>query len=493
MNKYLHAISANMVFFSINTIFFLVITPAAIKIMGEEFYGLWSILIALMLLSNVGTLGINSIVMKFSSEVTEGSAEEQWNRVMTAGYLLVGTVAILVTVTLVFSRNLIADHINTSITFKEQFRHSLLWVAAGILPQFLSLVPQGFLIGQLQNRIARSIALFSSISLWGGAVTLALFEKNLVTIAIWCFFSNLLAFGFYVRSIQRQGCRLRWQFHVPTLKRMFNFSGWMLLQSLSIALFSQCDRVIVGFTLGPVLAGVYSVGTSVALRLSLVVAQVTEVMIPYASLKNSLGQKLKLYDIFRQLSNYVSLFLGFASSLLILWMQEILSLWISPDYAVRYANVFCVLIVAYNFLSLCRPAHQTLIGIGRVKFSALVYFFSTILMLFGVFYLSRRFGLLGAAAADLMMIFLLIYNVYLYQRYGNSIRWHVVFIDLRWGFCLPIFVYGLVLFIPQAVVLHRIMETIILLGVFIWLVASDQGLKEKLQHLFFSKANSRRP
>jgi len=491
MNKYLRAISANMIFFIISTVFFLVITPVAIKVMGEEFYGLWSILIALTLLSNVGALGINAIVMKFSSEAAAGNVEEGWNRVLTAGYLLVGAMAILITVVFVFSRNLIADNIRTSIEFKEQFRQALLWVAAGILPQFLSLVPQGFLIGQLKNRVARSIALFSSVSLWGGAVVLTLFEKNLVHITAWCFLTNLLAFGFYILSIQRHGWQFQWSFHFLTFKKMLNFSGWMFLQSLSIALFSQCDRLIVGVTLGPALAGVYSVGTSIALRLSLVVGQVTEVMLPYASLKDSLGHQQSLYLTFRHLSNYVGLFLALTSSFLILWMQEILSLWISPDYAVRYANPFCVLIIAYSFLSLSRPAHQTLTGIGRVRFAALIYFFSTVLMLLGVFILSQRFGLLGAATADVMMIFLLTYNLYIYYRYGKSFSWLVIFTDLGWGFFLPIIVYALSLLFPQISFVHKSVATLVLISCFAFVMASDQVLKRSVSQLIQTTAKNR--
>ena len=49
MNKYLRAISSNLIFFTINAVFFLVITPVLIRVMGEEFYGLWTILMALML------------------------------------------------------------------------------------------------------------------------------------------------------------------------------------------------------------------------------------------------------------------------------------------------------------------------------------------------------------------------------------------------------------------------------------------------------------
>ena len=161
MNKYLRAISTNFIFFGLSTIFFLVVTPLAIKVMGAEFYGLWTVLIALMLVSSVGNLGIGAIVMKFSSEApAREGIQLQSNRVMTAGYLIVLIMAIAISVILCLTRNLIANNINTSVQFREQFRQAVLWIAASIFPQFLACVPQGYLLSKLHNRIVRQIELF---------------------------------------------------------------------------------------------------------------------------------------------------------------------------------------------------------------------------------------------------------------------------------------------------------------------------------------------
>ena len=47
------------------------------------------------------------------------------------------------------------------------------------------------------------------------------------------------------------------------------------------------------------------VGTSVGLRMSLVTGQATDVMIPYASLQDSLKDNVRLLATFRRLSRYV--------------------------------------------------------------------------------------------------------------------------------------------------------------------------------------------
>jgi O-antigen/teichoic acid export membrane protein len=161
-----------------------------------------------------------------------------------------------------------------------------------------------------------------------GAVLLASIEKNLTLIAAWCFLSNLLVFGVYLWATNRL-FPFRFQIDMEILHKMLHFSGYMFLETLAVALFQHFDKVIVGVTLGPALAGVYAIGTSLALRLSMVTGQATEVMIPYASLRESLGDQQKLGIIFRQLSRYISLALAGMVSLLIIWMNEILSVWIS--------------------------------------------------------------------------------------------------------------------------------------------------------------------
>ena len=130
--------------------------------------------------------------------------------------------------------------------------------------------------------------------------------------------------------------------------------------------------------------------------------------------------------------------------LLVLWMEQILSVWISPDYGRRYASMFGLLVVGYGLLSLSRPGHQTLTGMGRMKFTSLVYLGATIAMLAGVYALSLRFGLYGAAAANSAMVLLLIYDVACYRLLGSTrATWKAMAADLHWGFLVPGASYGL--------------------------------------------------
>ncbi len=260
----------------------------------------------------------------------------------------------------------------------------------------------------------------------------------------------------------------------------------MFIESSAVALFQQFDRVLVGFTLGPAIAGVYSVGTSIGLRFSTITGQVTEVMIPYASLKDSTGDQIGLYTTFRRLSRYISFILSIMSSVAILWMHEILSLWISPDYGDHYADAFKILIIAYNLLSLSRSGHQTLTGMGKVKFTSLIYFFSSIFMLIGVYFLSQHFGLFGAVNANLLMAFLLLFNLFVYKTLNKKIQWRDVIEDLGWGIFLPILVYIMSSIFPFMPILEKIIVTLIINISLFFIMLQDKTIKNRLSSISHS-------
>jgi O-antigen/teichoic acid export membrane protein len=440
MNKFSRAVSANMFFFVANTMFFLIFTPLSIRVMGDEVYGLWTIMQALLLFSGVGAMGITTIVTKFTSEeVDSETAQVYYSRVITGGFIIVLLIALFIASMLMISRSLLIDNLNLSIGNRTPFWYSIFWIAISIFPQFLCRVPQGFLFGQLKTRDARIVELVTGMMLWIGAIIIAWLKVGIDALAIWIFANSLLTLLWYIQKMQKF-TRFQWQIHLPTLNKMWHFSGWMVVQSLGSMLFQQFDRIVVGFALGPAIAGIYSVGTSVALRLSLLSGQVAEVMVPYASNKISTGDSQRLYENYRRLLYYTSLLVSLLSGVAIIWMNEILSIWISPAYAARYATEFQIFFLAYTFLAVSRVGQQTLNGIGEIKYTSLAYAIVSIIMISILFVLAQHFGFRGASIANLTVVVLLALNLKIYfvleKQQGQRVK---ALTDMRWLF-LPVLI-----------------------------------------------------
>ena len=460
MNKYIKAISSNYILFLVSTVFFLVITGVAIRVMGEEFYGLWVILNSILLFSNVGMLGMGMIVNKFASEVGEEAYPA--NSILSTGFALLLPVACLAALTIWLLRDWIVVQMGVDAALQEQFRLALVFTAISVIPQFLSRVLHGYLLSQLKNLQSRWIEFAVNFALWTGATIIAALLQDLVWMAAWGLVVQAAGMLSLMALVFPQ-VGFRWELDRSLLRKMLDFSGFTFLQSIANILFQHFDRILVGFVLGPAAAGVYSVGNSVALRLSIVSGQAAEVMLPYASKKGSVQDRTALYQTFRQLNQFIGILIGALAALLILWMEPILAVWISQDYARNYAAIFRILILAYVFMSVCRSGHQTLTGIGKIKAISLIYIGSSLLMLLGLYLLASRFGLVGAALANLLMVFLLLFNILVYPELTGRLPIGAVAWDLLLALGFPALAYGFMLFVHMPSILTMIVISVGLL------------------------------
>jgi O-antigen/teichoic acid export membrane protein len=467
MNKYLKATSYNLVFFIINSLAFLILTPLAIRIMGDEFFGLWSIIFGITQFANIGTLGIGAIVTKFASEV--GNKLDA-SRIITSAIFIVLPMAILTSGILICNRNALAVNINPSPNYVNQLVVALVICAFTILPQFISKVFQGYFLSQLESKFVRTMEFISSVFPLAGGIVISLVERNLVWISLWNLFTQ---FGILFISIfsASKSVKLKWSPNTGIIKRMISFSAFMFLGSSASIIFQQLDRVLVGMSLGPSAAGVYAVGTSVGSRLAVISGHGTESMIPYASQKNSLGEKEMLYRAYRTLVKYNSLMIESLASLAIMWMYEILAIWISPEYSTEYSYYFSLLILAYGIFSLSRPAYQTLTGLGYVKLTSYIYLVASVAMILSLFFLSRRYGLFGATLANLIMASLLTMNLYAYKIFDKKNYWRHFIADLKWGVIFPSISYIVILF--QVPTIYRIGVSLCLGGFVVVTISRD--------------------
>lgn len=474
MNKYIRAVIINILYFGISSLFFLIITPVALHSMGEDFFGLWSILNAILVFSGVGNLGIGVVVNKFASEKS-GTATDK-SEIITASTLILIPMAILCCVILILVRAWIIPKMDISQALREDFSQSILIISFCLIPQFLSQVPYGYILSQLKNGLSGFIELAVHITSWVGAIILAITTHDLKMMALWLLIVQVLTMLYLYYSIFRMiGYRLK--FNLDVFKRITKFSSFTFLGSLANAIFLQLDRVLVGFMLGPAAAGAYTVGTSVGLRLSMITGQVTEVMVPYASFKQTNNDDTSLFENFRSLSRLINIALAVLGGLLIIWMKEILTLWISAEYAGNYSGVFSLLILAYMTLSLSRPGHQTLTGIGHVRFSARIYILMSLLTIMGIYWLSPLYGLNGAAAAKLFSILLLSMNLYVYYLLKGRISIKYFLEDN--GLAITFTFAGYLLILLNATVIMRIMFSIIIITFTLISLLTNRFIKVK--------------
>ena len=139
-------------------------------------------------------------------------------------------------------------------------------------------------------------------------------------------------------------------------------------------------------------------------------------------------------------------------------MKEIISIWISPEYAINYSRMFSLLVLTYVILSLSRPGDQTLTDMGNIRISAGLYFTISLLMIAGIISL----WLDWPSVAKLSSILLFLYNLITQYNLKGRIILKEFIEDISWSILFTFTGYLLVLFGVPVIV--RILYLILIIS-----------------------------
>jgi O-antigen/teichoic acid export membrane protein len=247
---------------------------------------------------------------------------------------------------------------------------------------------------------------------------------------------------------------------------MFTWIG-----SLGAVAFQSLDRIMVGMVLGASAAGTYAVASGIATRLYMLVSQFTQVLTPFASSYQEDSSQAQIQTAFRLSSRWGACILVMTASVLVMWMDTILNIWISPQFSEQYASLFRIMVIAYAVYSMAAPAYRIVVGLGWLKVPTAIMIVSGSCTLFMLWILTRNIGLVGAAYANFVYCIVLLINYYTAHRLGLKAL-AVVLADLG----PPLIVLFLVVLVLNGnpTVEVRLSINIIVMAVISWMALSGR-------------------
>ncbi len=459
---------SNVAFFAVQTLAFLVLTPATLQALGTDIYGLWTILLAVLGFSNVAQFGTDFAVSKYTAQYSTGDYEQyEFSAVITFSYVFVLATGVATGLIIWLLRFWIALRLETAPTIAMQLPSMFGLVALGIIPGFLFSVSRGILLGLLHNTAVNSIDVSTNVLSWLGALVIGLRGGNLVMLAWLVIFVNLLRLVWgtvlVARATTDRNVRFILDAHISGSVLRYSSISWVT--SLGWLLSQSVDRLLVGMILGPTVAGMYGIAASLAARLIGLISKATQTLMPYSSAQSESGSRLRLIPILRFSNRFVGCMSLLMSGILIIWMDEILRLWIAPDFASAYAAFFRAIVAIYGVSSLALPAQQVAQGLGWITVPAAIYLSCGILMNAFIVVLSPTWALTGVVVANLVLISLPLITLYLVRRL--SLPWSTVISDL--GVPLLAFAIAMSAFYVTDVLAWRVFNTVALAGAMLWL------------------------
>jgi O-antigen/teichoic acid export membrane protein len=409
----------SLVYFGFQSLLFLVLTPWLFRVLGDEVYGLWSILVAITAFASLGDFGTSLAVVKYVAQFsTLDESRDDLSATILFSFIFLLLVGLLAGLILFGLRGWIISQVALSEVSSVQLASALTMIAVGLTPFFLSQLPKGILIGLVRSELAGGITTIQQTALLVGALVIGLCKGSIVELASW----NLLVqavFGLLAaylawRVLRPFHLRLVWNKQVVPEIAVYSLVSW--IANLGSMLFGSADRLLVGMLLGPSAAGVYAIVTGAAMRLNRLLAPITDVLMPFASSYQAAGKSARVQFAFKYGSRFAACLLVAIASALVLWSEPILTVWISQEFSNQYSSLFRVLVVCYAVFSMNAPAYQMSRGLGFLIMPAVITIGAGFATLGCIAALAPNLGLTGVAVANFAYTATLGINLYVAKK-----------------------------------------------------------------------------
>jgi O-antigen/teichoic acid export membrane protein len=383
------------------------LTPFLIFHLGGERYGLWTLILTFSVSNGLfafADLGIASSIVKMVGAYKATDKLKDTFETINAGLCAFGAIGACLTL--------------LCWGFAEYLTHELLHISAGYESEVTSLI-RIFgviicidLLTAAMSAVLMGLQAFSlskSLQIFGLLLQLVIFVcvielgGGLLLLGIVMLCISLLKLGLGILLVRRQ--LPEWSFGFTAsrqvLRELFSTSGVLLFIRIQAAIYRGMDRLILGaFLISAVLADYDIVAKLMGLGV-VSVSIVSSMVLSPASGLMAQGRHVELVRLFLRSTKY-SLLLSFPVLLMILFHGEwLLGLWVGEPY-VHLALVGGVFALNIPFVALGATAQNILIGVGRVKWVAIVSTSCTLLNLVISLILVRRMGLLGVVYGTLI-------------------------------------------------------------------------------------------
>lgn len=379
---------------------FITATPFLVFRLGVEQYGIWMLVNALTGAMGFFSVGLGDATIKYVSGYRGKEDPVAIKRVLHSTLAL----SLFLTVVAALLVFITSDYLAHSV-FRIEREDQQLAVHAiqigGILLglRFVESVFLSCLRGFERYDLSAKISMGIRIGTLVFAVSLVAVGYGVVAILLMTCGATLAGIAVQVLAIRRLlPIADFWPSVEPAaIREVLGFGIYSWLQGIGGILFTHADRLLIGALLGPAPLAYYTICTQLAQQIHALPAAALNFLFPMMSSLCETGERKELRRLFLR---FVLINLVFAFSLflpLVLFGRLIMTLWMGADFANQSYVLLLLLSVAYFLLAINIVPHNTLLGVGRIRFVSLMNLGGGFLSLVAAGLLIPHLGVQGAA------------------------------------------------------------------------------------------------
>ncbi len=400
--------------------------PFAVKGLGTDGFGILSI--AWIFLGYLGLLdfGLSRATTKFAAEVIAKKDNQvlpsiMWTAVIVNFVFGIGGAIVLFLAT----PYLVGSLLKIPAAFIGQTKVSFYFFSCS-LPFILSSTSLRGMLGAAQRfDIVNAVFIPTSILNFLFPALSLPFGFTLSTVILLIVLTRIAASFFYFFLCFRifPAVSLKPSVDLKILKKLLSYGGWVTVTSIISPILVYLDRFFIGSLLSMEAVAFYSAPYEALYRLRIIPIAMMTTFFPEFSAVFS-HNKDRVGILFGRSMKYVLISTGLIALLLFIYAHIVLQLWLGNQFAEKSTTIFKIFASGIVINSLAYIPFTLFQGVGKPDVPAKFHLMELPIYIFFLWFLTKNFGINGAATAWLLRVtldFSLLY-FWAFRSYPNLVH-----------------------------------------------------------------------
>ena len=381
--------------------------PVLIHGLGEERFGLLTIIWMSVGYFSLLDIGIGRALTKLVSEFSGRDSIESIASLIWSSLVMLLVLGVFGGVVLVLSSSYIIENLlNISVSLHNE-AISAFQVIAASLPV---VIVTSALIGLLESQqLFHGIAIIRiplGVATFLGPVVALNFSNSLFIITVLLFIFRIIAAVLYFNMVCDvfKNALSAFIVDIASLRLVFNFGGWIAVINIINPILTYFDRFILSYVTNMSIVAYYTTPFEILSRIQIVPQSIAGVLFPAISMSYA-NDKSRAASLFADSSNIMLFIMVPIMSAAHLMAPEILGFWLGGKFVDASSSVVRWLSFGWMINVVAQPSFTLLQGVGRPDLVAKTHLAEVVPYILIVLYLTSQYGVVGAAMAWFLRVF----------------------------------------------------------------------------------------
>lgn len=362
------------------------------RLVGIELFGVFTLSFAIAGYASIFDLGLSrALIREVAINKDKPNVVSIFINTATVLIFILSAVASLA---VFFSSHWIVDFINVSPVYRDDAINGIQLLALCLPPMLITQVWLSYFEGLEQFAYLSYFKVFSSLSTVLLPLALVLYYPSFTMLVLGLVIARLLTFAASMLWITKY-IKIKPDINWSYATQLFQFGSWLTVSSIIGPIMVYFDRFILSSMIGAKQVAFYTAPSELVLRLITLPSAVSRTLFPNFSANNAVDNA-KIY----KLSVIV---LGISATVIALpiciFAEDILILWMGAEFAGEPKWVLRILVVGFVINAMAQVPFTQLQAKGFSKVPAIVLMCEVLPYLLALYWLTKNYGLVGAASA----------------------------------------------------------------------------------------------